>query len=875
MNMFLTSHAVVLATALASAGVSMAETSSTDTPVGEVGLGATYQLAGDPANRPEYERTNKLTVVEFGLTAGPTAERDGQTYQWIELTFARSNGERYRLWMLVDHLPGPSGHPAVARYVWSEPQWQTPLEYVNRKTGLALLPRIPTWSYGWPQGLPDSLTNAERFPQQVHFQGYPFKLTKTSRGVDVAVPKAKVLQLNPDLIIFTINSFRYLGPARWHLPQGEAPYSKDKYRRLTANDVREMMAVGFNLFNDGHRSRKVLDLWREPVFVLDTARPWPQLLYRSNYHSYRWHINEPASRRSSIFNDKPDVIATWSPKDLAQNLESHIESLMTTWLGFGLWRRLESKHGLGNLDRYQEPICSWDNDAGTAWYQMAGQAGGFVKEKGGLASNLRLLNMVYGCEIPNTQANAFGLGTAVLRGAARSHNKVWGVSVYGSVDMATQLAGLEYAYRRGATHFWFWSGWPDIDLDWPHFYKLFMVDQLQNIAKRHGPRDMQALLRAAKVAVVLPYGYTMGSDGTMLDTSWMHTERTNTHGLKIRQVLHNAYVEAEGLLRAGIEFDVVVDRRFDAEGYEQLIYILEDAKVRVERHGKVELLDGPRVPVRPYFGPRPRISAELARRPRFVGDQGLITVRVENTSGDTTWRNPRPYGADRKWQCAFRRLFRPDGLLRRGRVAVESSNATKTVLSGRLTLDDLDVPGTYRLQLITIDEFSRSAETWLEFDIKAKFVDSPVSKLPGHWKFKLDREKVGEAQKWYARDRNDADWAAIKVPAWWEKAGYPDYDGVAWYRCSFHVPTLSRGKTIILAFGAVDGEALVYLNGRRVGRHDGDNEEHWDKPFDFDVSRLLQYGKANQLTVRVLATQAMGGIFKPVQLLSRRALATE
>ncbi len=31
MNMFLTSHAVVLATALASAGVSMAETSSTDT----------------------------------------------------------------------------------------------------------------------------------------------------------------------------------------------------------------------------------------------------------------------------------------------------------------------------------------------------------------------------------------------------------------------------------------------------------------------------------------------------------------------------------------------------------------------------------------------------------------------------------------------------------------------------------------------------------------------------------------------------------------------------------------------------------------------------------------------------------------------------
>ena len=444
------------------------------------------------------------------------------------------------------------------------------------------------------------------------------------------------------------------------------------------------------------------------------------------------------------------------------------------------------------------------------------------------------------------------------------------MSIYGPRNTARSLASLEYAYRHGATHFWFWGGWPNIDSDWPHFYKLFMINQLQDIAKRCGPRDMNKLLHLAKVAIALPYGYEMGFNGMIIDTNWLHPERKNKHGSKIRDVLHSAYIETERLLRDGVEFDVVIDHRLDKEGYDEIIFIQEDGKVRPERGSEVELLDGPRVPQRPELGPRPKITAQLVKRPKYVGDEAALDIKVEIGSSDVAWRSSHYFGEDSEWQFARWRLFRPDGLQRSGSVTVQESNATKTLLIGRSKSEKLYVPGTYRLQVSTIDEFSHWAETWLEFDVKAKFLDSPVSRLPENWRFHLDRKKVGESQKWYASDLNDADWVDIKVPSWWEDVGYEDYDGMAWYRCDFHVPAVAKGKKLILAFEAVDGDVTVYVNGKEIGHHDGDNERYWDEPFEFDVSNVLNYGADNQLTVRVLATQAMGGIFKTVRLVIRQ-----
>ncbi|MHA1380406.1 MAG: glycoside hydrolase family 2 protein [Candidatus Helarchaeota archaeon] len=66
-----------------------------------------------------------------------------------------------------------------------------------------------------------------------------------------------------------------------------------------------------------------------------------------------------------------------------------------------------------------------------------------------------------------------------------------------------------------------------------------------------------------------------------------------------------------------------------------------------------------------------------------------------------------------------------------------------------------------------------------------------------------------------------------------------------WYRCNFSIPDSWRGKKLILHFGAVDWEATVYINGRKVGVHKGGFV-----PFSFDITEFLRDGD-NELRVVV------------------------
>ena len=108
-------------------------------PLGGPGLSAVYRLQGDPAARPKYERDHRLTVTELTTTLGTVEDFQGRPHQWFEIAFVKLNGDRFRLWLLLDRLPG-AGAPHVARYVWSEPHWERPLEYVHVAKETALLP---------------------------------------------------------------------------------------------------------------------------------------------------------------------------------------------------------------------------------------------------------------------------------------------------------------------------------------------------------------------------------------------------------------------------------------------------------------------------------------------------------------------------------------------------------------------------------------------------------------------------------------------------------------------------------------------------------------------------------------------------------------
>ncbi|HRN55664.1 MAG TPA: glycoside hydrolase family 2 TIM barrel-domain containing protein [Agriterribacter sp.] len=71
-------------------------------------------------------------------------------------------------------------------------------------------------------------------------------------------------------------------------------------------------------------------------------------------------------------------------------------------------------------------------------------------------------------------------------------------------------------------------------------------------------------------------------------------------------------------------------------------------------------------------------------------------------------------------------------------------------------------------------------------------------------------------------------------------------DSVLWYKRTIEVlPAFRKGK-VLLHFGAVDWQCDVYVNGTKVGSHQGGYD-----PFSFDISAALKKRKLQDIAVRV------------------------
>ncbi len=117
--------------------------------------------------------------------------------------------------------------------------------------------------------------------------------------------------------------------------------------------------------------------------------------------------------------------------------------------------------------------------------------------------------------------------------------------------------------------------------------------------------------------------------------------------------------------------------------------------------------------------------------------------------------------------------------------------------------------------------------------------------LDGTWDFQVDSGDGLDAS-------HIRSWRSTAVPMPWQ-AQFEELrhaGGVAWYRRQFAIDPGSLGSAsagaAILHFGAVDYQATVWLNGQRVGEHEGGY-----LPFEFDVISLLREGD-NELLVRVV-----------------------
>ena len=141
---------------------------------------------------------------------------------------------------------------------------------------------------------------------------------------------------------------------------------------------------------------------------------------------------------------------------------------------------------------------------------------------------------------------------------------------------------------------------------------------------------------------------------------------------------------------------------------------------------------------------------------------------------------------------------------------------------------------TFLLMLMPVLAFAQQAPQIMNVSARQ------TTSLDGQWKTIVDPFENGyydyrlkPYDGGYAQDKTYSDKTKLQeydfetdkllfVPGDWntQRPQLYYYEGTVWYRKHFEY-SLQPGKRLFLNFGAVNYEAIVWLNGKRLGRHIG------------------------------------------------------
>lgn len=117
--------------------------------------------------------------------------------------------------------------------------------------------------------------------------------------------------------------------------------------------------------------------------------------------------------------------------------------------------------------------------------------------------------------------------------------------------------------------------------------------------------------------------------------------------------------------------------------------------------------------------------------------------------------------------------------------------------------------------------------------------------LSGIWDFQTDPDGSGEPNGWF---NGLAAARPIAVPGSWNEQ-YEDifnYLGLAWYVKRAYIPQGWQGQRIYLRVGSANYLGTVYVNGVKVGSHEGGH-----LPFAFEITELVKWDAENVIAISV------------------------
>ncbi len=115
--------------------------------------------------------------------------------------------------------------------------------------------------------------------------------------------------------------------------------------------------------------------------------------------------------------------------------------------------------------------------------------------------------------------------------------------------------------------------------------------------------------------------------------------------------------------------------------------------------------------------------------------------------------------------------------------------------------------------------------------------------ISGIWDFQVDPESLGEKNGWAS---GLTDPRPMAVPGSWNEQ-YEDLFGyldLAWYLKKTYVPQSWQGQRVFLRVGSANYHATVYINGIKVGEHEGGH-----LPFAFEVNDVMKWDEENLIAI--------------------------
>jgi hypothetical protein len=153
---------------------------------------------------------------------------------------------------------------------------------------------------------------------------------------------------------------------------------------------------------------------------------------------------------------------------------------------------------------------------------------------------------------------------------------------------------------------------------------------------------------------------------------------------------------------------------------------------------------------------------------------------------------------------------------------------------------------TLRATLLTLFLASSAhAQIPLPEHPRPDFQRSDWINLNGRWQFKFDKADQGLRSAWFNSALPTP--LSILVPFSWGAplSGVHDSADIGWYQRNVTVPQNWRGKRTFLVVGASDWRTSVWLDGVKLGEHQGGYT-----PFSVELTQV-KYGSLQRLTVRV------------------------